>query len=85
MEKEPKKNAGDIVPRKCLLIMFYVRASILDESMEALRTAKDSVISLCQTQFCLPKHFSIVLFISYWLYHGLGERQQGFNESMLIY
>jgi hypothetical protein len=57
MEKDLEKNAADIVLGKCLLVKFYAKAGMTEESMEALTTAKDSVLSICRAQCRLPIAF----------------------------
>jgi hypothetical protein len=67
MEKDAKKNPADILQRKCLLRKFYVRAGILNETMEALRTAKHSAfplsdsILLAKSIFPYSTHYLLAL------------------------
>jgi hypothetical protein len=57
VEKDPKKNAADIIRLKYLLVKFYVKVGKTDESMETLTVAKNRVLSMCNPQCCLPKDF----------------------------
>jgi hypothetical protein len=57
LEENPTENAAAILRARCLLVTFYNKADMPDQSAAALSSAKDSALSLCKRNINLTTAF----------------------------
>jgi tetratricopeptide (TPR) repeat protein len=57
MEANPERNGTDIIRARCLLVDFYNKVGLPEESKLALQAAKHSIQSLCQLECRMPIEF----------------------------
>jgi hypothetical protein len=57
MEENPTENATGILHAHCLLVTFYNKAEMPDDSVAALDKAKDRALSICKLNFNLTTTF----------------------------